>query len=142
MTTQVRGVSPPESFTFSRPEEWHKWSRRFERYRQVSGLLDQSEGQVNIYSMRDEVEDIFHLFGLSDANRKKYDIVKKRFDDHFIPTHDTIFERARFNHRVQEEGESVDAFITDFYTLAEHCNYKDLRDDLIRDRIVVGITDS
>jgi len=95
-----------------------------------------------IYSKGDEAEDILYSFGLSDANQKKYDIVKKRFDDHFIPTRNTIFERARFNRRVQEEGESVDAFITDLYTLAEHCNYKDLRDDLIRDRIVVGIRDS
>ena len=84
-----------------------------------------------IYSMGDEAEDILHSFGLSDADQKKY---------HFIPTRNTIFECARFNRQVQEEGESVDAFITDLYTLTEHCNYKDLRDDLIRDRIVVGIS--
>ena len=65
--------------------------------------------------------------------------MKKRFDNLFIPTCNTIFERARFNCRVQEEGESVDA---DLYTLADHCNYKDLHDNLIRDRIVVGIRDS
>ena len=44
--------------------------------------------------------------------------------------------------RVQTEGESVDTFITDLYTLAELCNFSDLRDELIRDRIVVGIRDN
>ena len=43
--------------------------------------------------------------------------------------------------RVQEEGESVDSFITDLYTLAEFCVFGDLHDELIRGRIVVGIRD-
>ena len=33
-------------------------------------------------------------------------------------------------------------FITDIYRLAEFCDYKVLQDELIRDRIVVGIRDS
>ena len=32
-----------------------------------------------------------------------------------------------------------DAFITDLYSLAEYCSSGELRDQLIRDRIVVGI---
>ena len=44
--------------------------------------------------------------------------------------------------RRQEEGEPVDAFVTDLYSLAEHCDFNDLHDQLIRDRIVVGIRDS
>ena len=52
-----------------------------------------------------------------------------------------IFERARFNMRVQTEGESVDNFITDLYTLAEFCDFSDLPDELIRDRLVAGIRD-
>ena len=44
-----------------------------------------------------------------------------------------------FNMREQEEGEPIDVFITDLYTLAEHCSYGELHDEMIRDRIVVGI---
>ena len=44
--------------------------------------------------------------------------------------------------RKQEEGETVDSFITTLYELAEHCNYGDLREEMIRDRLVVGIRDS
>ena len=35
----------------------------------------------------------------------------------------------------------MDAFIADLYALAEHCSYGDLHDEMIRDRIVVGIRD-
>ena len=43
--------------------------------------------------------------------------------------------------RVQQGGESVDSFTTDLYILAEFCVFGELHDELIRDRIVVGIRD-
>jgi len=52
-----------------------------------------------------------------------------------------IFERAKFNLRSQQVGESVDNFITDLYCLAEYCEFGTLRDDLMRDGIVVRIKD-
>ena len=39
----------------------------------------------------------------------------------------------------RQEGEPVDAFITALYNLASKCDYGTLNDELIRDRIVVGI---
>ena len=47
-----------------------------------------------------------------------------------------------FNRRKQEDCESVDSFITDLHTLAKHCDFGALHNQLIRDRIVVGIMDS
>ena len=43
--------------------------------------------------------------------------------------------------RRQEEGESVASFINNLYALAEHCGYGELHDEMIRDRLVVGIHD-
>ena len=39
--------------------------------------------------------------------------------------------------RKQEEGESVDSFVTALYALVEHCSYGALHDEMIRDRLVV-----
>lgn len=135
-------VPAPEPFTFSRPEEWPKWRRRFERFRIASGLATKDdEIQVNtlLYSMGDEADDILRSFGLSEEDKKLYKPVLEEFDKHFIKRRNVIYERARFNSRKQEEGEPVDVFITALYTLAEHCNYGTLHDEMIRDRIVVGI---
>ena len=38
-------------------------------------------------------------------------------------------------------GEPVDAFIQDLYRLADNCQYGELKESLIRDRIVVGVLD-
>ncbi|CAB3997437.1 Hypothetical predicted protein, partial [Paramuricea clavata] len=134
-------VQPPEKFTF-KPEDWLKWSRRFERFRMASGLEKESEeSQVNtlIYSMGSEADEIVQSLSIAEGDQKKYDVVKKKLEDFFITKRNVIFERAKFNLRSQQEGETVDVFITDLFNLAEHCNFGVLREELIRDRIVVGI---
>ena len=88
--------------------------------------------------MGDAADDILITLGLT-AENKKYKPVTEKFTDHFVKKRNTIFERAKFNQRVQESGESVDAFITDLYSLAETCSYGGLREEMIRDRIVVGL---
>ena len=132
-------IAPPESFNFSQPDGWPKWIRRFERFRQASGLDTKGEpSQVNtlIYTMGDEADD------LHDLQMKVYDKVKAKFDSHFVKRRNLIYERAKFNQRRQEEGESVDAFVTSLYCLAEHCGYGSLHSEMIRDRIVVGLQDA
>ena len=131
-----------EPFNFRKPEEWTQWIRQFERFCVASGLSSKSEDkQVNtlVYSMGAKAEDIFQSFGLSEDDLKNYSTVK--FESHFIKRQNTIFERAKFNRREQEE-ESVDDFIIDLYSLAEHCQYGRLHNEMVRDRIVVGIKDS
>ena len=60
-----------------------------------------------------------------------------------IKERNVIYERAKFNSRKQEEGEPVDSVITDLYIAsAEHWHYKDLHNEMIRDRIVVGPRDA
>ena len=92
-----------------------------------------------VYCMGDEAEDVLRGLALSADDRKKYKNVKEGFDAFFVPKKNVIYERAKFNRRVQLPGETVDSFITALYGLAEHCNYGQLHNELIRDRIVVGL---
>ena len=43
--------------------------------------------------------------------------------------------------RSQQEGESVETFITHLHCLAEQCEFGVFKDEHIRDRIVVGLKD-
>ena len=107
-------LQPPERFNFSQPDEWPSWIRRFERFRQASGLVGkEEEKQVNalIYAMGDEADDVMLSFGLRDAEKKKYGTVTSRFEQHFTRRRNTIFEQAKFNQRIQNKGEAVDSFI-------------------------------
>ena len=137
-------IATPSPFNFAKPEKWPKWLKRFERFRQASELCKKSEeSQVNtlLYSMGEKADDILQSFNLEEEELKKYETAIDKFQKHFICRRNVIFERAKFNSRKQEEGETVDSFITALYGLAEHCEFGQLHDELIRDRIVVGIRD-
>ena len=134
----------PNPLNSKKPEEWRQWIARFECYRIASALDKKDESvQANtlVYAMGGNSLDILTSFKLAD-DELKYEIVKKKFEKHFEGRTNTIFERARFNRRVQGETESVIDFIEDLYKFSETCNFGELKDQLIRDRIVVGIKDS
>ena len=124
-------------------DAWPKWLRRFDRYRVASGLNSKPETeQVStlLYAMGDSADDILQTLQL-DEGTVSYEEIKKSLNDYFAERRNIIVERARFNERSQKPGESVDTFIQDLYRLANNCDYGTLKDDLIRDRIVVGILD-
>ena len=52
-----------------------------------------------------------------------------------------IYEWGRFNRRNQLPDESVDLFITEVHRLEDNCEFGEMKEDLIRDCLVVGIRD-
>ena len=137
-------LQPPAPFSFKSLDEWPRWKKRFEQFRTASGLDGETgEKQVNtlLYAMGEEAEDTLASTNPTAAERRDYDKVVKKFDEFFKVRKNVIFERARFNKRCQGSEESVEQFITSLYSLAEGCEYGDLRETMIRDRIVVGIRD-
>ena len=64
----------------------------------------------------------------------------EKFDEYFKVRHYIIFERAHFNRRNQQPGESADEYITVLHQLAQG-KYGKMTDKLICDRLVVGIRD-
>ena len=63
------------------------------------------------------------------------------FGKHFEPVKNIIYERVKFNSMVQSEL-TIHQFITNIQTQADVCEYGSMRDELVRDRIVVGVRDS
>ena len=74
--------------------------------------------------------------------RKVYATVVSKFDSFFKVRRNIIFERARFNKRNQRKGETSERYIMELYRLAENCDYGALKEEMIRDRLVMGIRDA
>ena len=75
----------------------------------------------------------------TEEERKDYAAIMAKLDGYFQVRKNTIYERARFNLRNQLEGESAEQYITALYGLIGNCEYGPLKEELLRDRIVVGI---
>ena len=91
--------------------------------------------------MGDQADDSLTSFKLAITQLKQYHTVKTKFDEQFAVRRKVIFLRAKFNWRRQEDGETVETFITALHALAEYCNYGTLKNKMTRDRIVVGLQD-
>ena len=87
-------VPPPEKFNF-KPEEWFRWIKCFKRFQKGTGL-DQKDGESQvstlIYSMGKEADDIVMSFGLTTEEAKQYNVVKGKFEAHFVVKRNIIFE--------------------------------------------------
>uniref|UniRef100_A0A6P7FEP3 Uncharacterized protein LOC114329349 n=1 Tax=Diabrotica virgifera virgifera TaxID=50390 RepID=A0A6P7FEP3_DIAVI len=132
-------VNPPEKFTFSQPNMWRK---RFQSFMSVSGQDQKPEKDkidILMYIMGDESEEIVLQFP---KIPNTYSEMLQSFENHFIPRRNVIFEWFMFNSRIQQPGEAIEHFITSLHSLAEYCDYSTLEEELIRDRIVVGMLDT
>ena len=63
-------------------------------------------------------------------------------EKHFVGEVNEIFESFQFFSRQQRESETTTAYIAEIRRLAATCNFGDLTDRMIRDKIVCGIRDN
>ena len=134
----------PAAFNFSKPEEWRKWKTRFEQFRLASGLSAESEErQVSslMYCMGEDAEEVLATTNITAEQKKEYRQVVQKFDEYFKVRKNLVYKRASFNLAHQVADESAEQFITRFHQLAENCEFGDLKNEMIRDRLVIGIRD-
>ena len=123
---------------------WPAWKRTFNRYALISNLGGKPNAEqvsLFLYSMGPIADKILatQAYDEDAATLRETTAI---FDGYFKVRTNVITERAKFNRRTQQQGESVDSFIQDLYVLADNCGFAALREELIRDRIVVGVLDS
>ena len=89
------------------------------------------------------IYDQFTFSTTVETQKKTLENVIKMFDDHFEPVKNIIYERVKFNNIKQESNQSIHQFIVAVQTQAGNCDYGEpIVNELIRDRIVVGVRDS
>ena len=130
---------------------WKKFHRAWNNYEIAARLKDPGNPTVNkslrtatlLTCIGSDALDVYE--GLEFANeddKKDIDVVLQKLQRYCIGETNEIYERYRFNKRVQEPNESLDAYVTALRTLAKTCNFGVLENSLIRDRIVIGVRDN
>ena len=89
-----------------------------------------------------ECMQVYKTLPLTDDERKDPNIVIEKLSSHFEPQRNTIYERYMFNMSKQEVNETFDQFLTRLRELVSTCEYGALTDEMVRDRIVIGINDN
>ncbi|PFX31659.1 hypothetical protein AWC38_SpisGene3496 [Stylophora pistillata] len=88
-----------------------------------------------------DTQDVYEGLEFVDEADKDIDVVLQKLRYYCIGETNEIYERYRFNKRDQEPNESLDAYVTTLRMLAKTCNFAVLVNSLIRERIVIGVSD-
>ena len=126
------------------PVEQMEKKKRFEQFASKPGLDKDDEARrisTLLYCLGEEADDVLSSTNISSADRVKYDKVVGKLDEYFQVRKNIIYERARFNKRDQLDGETAKEYITVLYSLVKTCEYKEMQDEMLHDRLVVGILD-
>ena len=124
-------------------ENWRRFRQNFEIFMkatQKDKLADDVKMAILLNIMGEEAVEVYNGFNLKEEE-KKYDHVIATFEKYCIPKKNVVFERYLFNKRCQEDGEEFENFVNDLRKLASTCEYSTLKEELIRDRIILGIRD-
>ena len=67
--------------------------------------------------------------------------ILEKLENHFSPKPSVIVERFKFHSRSGLKGENVAEFVAGLRRLSEHCKFGTTLEDVLRDRLVCGISD-
>ncbi|CAF4914950.1 unnamed protein product [Pieris macdunnoughi] len=127
----------------ARADARRKWRKQFEAFLIASGVSKESEEiqvslLVNLIGLSGY--EIFSTFTyLKDESEHNLKCLLTKFDAHFGTKPNITMSRFKFFSRNQEQGETIDQFVTALRLLSQNCVFGDLTDSLIKDRIVCGI---
>ncbi|XP_044749764.1 uncharacterized protein LOC123310362 [Coccinella septempunctata] len=122
-------------------ENWKLFEQKFDNFLTVTELSKKDEETkvaVFLNLIGDDGLELFNTFDLTNNQKKSLQCVKQRFEAHCSPKKNVIFERFVFNSITQKEGQLFDSFLTELRKAVKSTGYKD-KDDMVRDRIVMGI---
>ena len=127
-------------------KDWKQWRQIWNAYEVVTKLRDKPSNlrvATFITWIGKEALEIHNGLPFRTEDEKA-DINKvlELWETYCIGKTNIIYERYKFNNRSQEQSESIDAYMTALRALAETWEFAELKDSLIRDRIVCGVKDN
>ena len=124
---------------------WRKFKRQWNNYEVATRLDTESpkyRTSVLLACIGDEAFDIFDGFSFEkEEDQNDIDIVLDIFEQFCVGEASEIYETFLFNKRNQEEGETIDAYVSSLWKLAKTSNFKTNEERMLRDRIVLGVRD-
>jgi hypothetical protein len=143
-----KGVDAKELKTFEIrwkfSQNWRRWKQRFELFMTATEASKKSGKIVKALCYYILLEKThwkcstplnLHLM----TTKRKHPKFLKKFDEYCKPKRNLTVERHIFNSRMQQPGESFDQYVTDPRLKVKTCEYGAMADEMIKDRIVVGV---
>ena len=122
---------PPEALSLqgNPSENWRRWIQRFDLYLTASGRIKEDEKvqcAILLHVIGEEALEIYNTFKFATGeDPSEISDLKKEFEDYVK----------------QQDGETIDEFVTELKPRGRSSEFGDQHDSMIRDRIVFGVRD-
>lgn len=143
-------LQPPPPFNFEKDlvnitsgnlsNHWSRWKKSFSIYFDACQLNTKDKNvQVNIllHIIGEQCRDVYEQF--SPETNFTVESLLRKFDTFFTPKKNLTVERHRFFTRNQQEHETVEQYVFDLNKLAMSCEFKELKEDLVKDKMICGL---
>ena len=122
-------------------EEWSEYAERIEHYFTANDITSGAKRRAILLNAVGPATYrlLKTLVSPAKITELTFEEIVERAAKHFNPKPSPIVKRYEFNTRRQEEGETVATFVAALLKIAEYCEYGDVLDDMLRDRVVCGI---
>ena len=124
-------------------ESWTQYAERLEQYFAANEISDAKKPSAILLSVCGSktyglIRDLLQPKKPGDGELKE---ILETLENHFSPKPSVIVERLKFHSRSRLEGENVSEFVAGLRRLSEHCQFGTTLEDMLRDRLVCGISD-
>ncbi|XP_075157939.1 uncharacterized protein LOC142231205 [Haematobia irritans] len=143
--TTAAFVKPPKPLQITGNNvstSWKSWIQQY-RWFATAAELEMKSAQIQVATFMSSIGadavNVFNSFSLGPEEKKDIKIIEQRFEDYFAPKISVTFERYKFNTLYQNEGETFEEYFTKIKNQAKKCEFGQIEDSLLRDKIVVGI---
>ena len=136
---------PPKEldFTGNLSQSWNIWKKEFELYLTASESHEKSDAIKTsrlLTAIGSKARDIYYTFTFdAEGDNMKLKKVIEKFDEYMSPKKNITYMRFRFFSYNQVDGQSVDEYVTKLKSRSEHCEFGELKNSLIKDKIVLGV---
>lgn len=122
-------------------EQWSSYTERFDYFVAANGINNDRIVPTFLSVIGPQTFNLLrNLLQPDKPGSKTYKQIVDTLTAHFSPKPLVIAERFRVHGPdIQEEGETVVMFVAALRKLAEHCEFRDVLNDSLRDRLVCGL---
>ncbi|KAL6455331.1 hypothetical protein MHYP_G00362250 [Metynnis hypsauchen] len=140
----MEGLIPPSALNMDSDnlaKSWKAWKEEFTLYLELAMPEAEETTRVKLfyYLIGEKGRELCNTLRGEDTEART--TVKKMIemlDEHCSPKVNETVETYRFFVRNQGQDESIEKYVTDLKSLASTCNFGQIKESLIRDRIVCG----
>uniref|UniRef100_A0A8C3IEG0 CCHC-type domain-containing protein n=1 Tax=Chrysemys picta bellii TaxID=8478 RepID=A0A8C3IEG0_CHRPI len=120
--------------------QWHVYTERFELFVMANDMAEKKKVPIFLSVVGPKTYSLpCSLLHPVKPETKSYSDIVEILGSHFPPKPLVIAERYRFHKSDQKEDETVVQFVATLRKLAEHCEFKEMLNDALRDRLVCGL---